>query len=168
MGFTATPYYDDSTLVLLKKKLISLVCRPSRSVPMRISDISVDYHDSFITWKSIRLELARTEEFPEGSASRAYLLRLPLDQNDLIDEQALGSAPAMATVQRHWPNQPDVSGYVIRTSIGWALAYESGDSHSGNVFHLDPHPIRIGEQITVTEPDGRKLPFRVSSLKQLN
>ena len=42
-----------------------------------------------MNWRSIRLELARTKEFPEGSASRAYLLRLPLDEKGLIDEQAL-------------------------------------------------------------------------------
>jgi hypothetical protein len=42
-----------------------------------------------MTWKSIRLELARTKEFPEGSASRAYLLRLPLDDRGRIYESAL-------------------------------------------------------------------------------
>ena len=31
-----------------------------------------------MTWKTIRLELARTPEYPEGSAAHAYVLRLPL------------------------------------------------------------------------------------------
>jgi len=121
-----------------------------------------------MSWKSIRLELARTEEFPEGSASRAYLLRLPLDEQGLIDEAALGRSPAMATVHRHWPNEPDLSGYVVRTPKGWALSYELGDSDDELVFHLESHPIRMGEYITLTEPDGRRLPFKVTSLKQLN
>lgn len=121
-----------------------------------------------MNWKSIRLELARTREFPEGSASRAYLLRLPLDDSGQIDELALGSSPALATVHRHWPNEPDLSGYVVRTPDGWALSYEPGDGDDEAVFHLESHPIRVGEYLTLTEPDGRKLPFRVVSLKQLN
>lgn len=123
---------------------------------------------SAMNWKSIRLELARTREFPEGSASRAYLLRLPLDEKGLIDERALGSSPALATVHRFWPNQPDLSGYVVRTPNGWALSYEPGEDDDEAVFHLETHPIRIGEYITLTEPDGTRLPFRVASLKQLN
>ena len=119
-------------------------------------------------WKSIRLELARTSEFPEGSASRAYLLRLPLDEDGLIDERALASSPALATVHRFWPNEPDRSGYVIRTALGWAMSYEPGEEDDETVFHLETHPIRLGEYITLTEPDGSRLPFRVASLKQIN
>ena len=121
-----------------------------------------------MNWKSIRLELARTREFPEGSASRAYLLRLPLNPDGLIDECALVRSPALATVHRYWPNEPDMSGYVIRTPNGWAVSYEPGEEDDETVFHLETHPIRIGEYITLTEPDGRRLPFRVASLKQLN
>src|SRR5580765_7738714 len=62
-------------------------------------------HDRRMNWKSIRLELARTPEFPEGSASRAFLLHLPLDQDGLIDEEVLRDAPARATVHRFWPNE---------------------------------------------------------------
>ena len=121
-----------------------------------------------MNWKSIRLELARTKDYPEGSASRAYLLRLPLDEDGLIDEQALRRSPALATVHRHWPNEPDMSGYVIRTPNGWALSYEPGEDDDEAVYHLETHPLRMGEYITLTEPDGRQLPFRVASLKQLN
>lgn len=121
-----------------------------------------------MNWKSIRLELARTKEFPEGSASRAYLLRLPLDEQGLIDECALKQSPALATVHRYWPNERDLSGYVIRTPKGWAISYEVGEDDDETVFHLETHPIRVGEYITLTEPDGRQLPFRVSSLNQLN
>ena len=121
-----------------------------------------------MSWNSIRLELARTGDFPEGSASRAYLLRLPLDEAGLIDERALGREPAMATVHRFWPNEPDRSGYMIRTPGGWAMSYEPGEEDDETVFHLETHPIRIGEYVTLTEPDGRRLPFRVAALKQLN
>lgn len=123
---------------------------------------------SDMNWKSIRLELARTREFPEGSANRVFLLRLPLDDSGLIDERALRLSPAMATAHRFWPNEPDRSGYVVRTPGGWAVSYEPGEADDEAVFHLETHPIRIGEYLTLTEPDGRQLPFRVASLKQVN
>jgi len=121
-----------------------------------------------MNWQSIRLELARTVEFPEGSASRAFLLHLPLDEDGLIDEETLQGAPVRATVHRFWPNERDQAGYVIRTPRGWAFSYRPGEEDDEAVFHLETHPIRIGEYLTLTEPDGRRLPFRVASLKQLN
>lgn len=121
-----------------------------------------------MNWKSIRLELARTSDFPEGSASRAFLLHLPLDEGGLIDERSLGNAPAKATVRRFWPNERDQAGYVVRTPRGWALSYRPGDEDDEIVFHLETHPIRIGEYVTLSEPDGHQLPFRVASLRQLN
>ena len=39
-----------------------------------------------MNWKTIRLELAATREFPTGSAGRAFLLRLPLRDDGSIDE----------------------------------------------------------------------------------
>ncbi len=120
-----------------------------------------------MNWQSIRLELARTSDFPEGSASRAYLLRLPLDDHGLIDASAHGQTPERATVHRFWPNQPDMSGYVIDTPRGWAFSYEIGDGDDETVFHLETHPMRIGEYVTLTEPDGQRLPFRVAGLKSL-
>ena len=118
-------------------------------------------------WQSIRLELARTPEFPQGSASRAYLLHLPLDQNGLIDEAALRGSPSLATVRRFWPGQPDRSGYVVGSPGGWAFSYEIGEDDDETVFHLETHPIRVGEYVTLTEPDGERLPFRVAKLREL-
>jgi hypothetical protein len=119
------------------------------------------------SWISVRLELARTPEYPVGSASRAYLLHLPLDQDGLIDEAALGDSPSLATVRRFWPGRPDLSGYVIRTSKGWAFSYKVGEDDDETVFHLETHPIRIGEYVTLTEPSGERLPFRVARLREL-
>jgi hypothetical protein len=127
-----------------------------------------DRHIGCMNWKSIRLELARTREFPEGSASRAILLHLPLDKDGLIDEETLRRAPVRATVHRFWPNESDQAGYVIRTPRGWALSYRPGEEDDEIVFHLETHPIRMGEYVTLTEPDGRQLPFRVASLRELN
>lgn len=119
-----------------------------------------------MNWNNIRLELARTKEFPEGSASRAYLLRIPLDDQGLIEERSLRAAPARATVRRFWPNEPDMSGHVIRTPSGWALCYRIGEAHEEAIFHLEMHPLRLGEYVTLTEPGGETSSFRVASIRQ--
>ena len=121
-----------------------------------------------MNWQSIRLELARTPDFPRGSASRAYLLHLPLNDRGLIDEPSRELCPGRATVRRFWPNEADLSGYVIRRNDGWAFSYMPGEEDDEPIFHLENHPIRLGEYLTLTEPDGRRLPFRVASVKDLN
>ena len=115
-------------------------------------------------WKIIRLELARTPEFPDGSPSRAFLLRLPLFDDGLIDGDAIAQDPARATVKRLWPNEPDQQGYVIRHGPGWAFSYAVGEDDDEDLFHLESHPLRQGEYVTLTEPEGRAFPFRVMSL----
>jgi hypothetical protein len=112
-------------------------------------------------WTLVRLELAWTPEFPEGSASRAFILRVPLDRDGLIDETSLAKAPAMATVRRFWPNEPDQTGYIVRNGSGWAFSYALGEADDEKLFHLASHPLRAGDYVTVTEPDGEPNPFRV-------
>ena len=114
-----------------------------------------------MNWKSIRLELARTSDFPEGSASRAFLLHLPLDEGGLIDERSLGNAPAKATVRRFWPNEPDQTGHLIRHGRAWVFSYAVGDEDDERLYRLEDHPLRIGDYVTLTEPDGSRFPFRV-------
>ena len=112
-------------------------------------------------WKLVRLELARTPEFPAGSASRAYMLRLPLRDDGLIDSTEMAANPAMASVRRFWPNEPDQQGYLLRKGDGWAFSYAIGEDDDEGVYHLESHPITLGEYVTLTEPDGTRLPFRV-------
>ena len=116
-----------------------------------------------LKWNIVRLELARTPEFPAGSASRAYMLRVPLDATGLIDEAAIAKRPAMATVRRFWPNEPDQTGYLVRNKQGWAFSYELGDEDDEKLFHLEAHPMRLDDYVTITEPDGTAFPFRVVS-----
>lgn len=119
-------------------------------------------------WKIIRLELARTPEFPEGSPSRAFLLRLPLYDDGLIDREEVRRNPAMATVKRFWPNEPDQQGYAIHTGKAWAFSYAAGEEDDEVLFHLETHPLLQGDYVTLTEPDGRQLPFRVTRINGVN
>lgn len=117
-----------------------------------------------MNWKTVRLELARSSDFPKGSASRAYLLRLPLDDRGAIDAPAVLSDPGHATVRRFWPNERDRSGRIVPTSDGWAVSYDPGDSDDEGLYRLETGVLSLGGEVRVTEPDGRLLPFRVASL----
>ncbi|MEH6758047.1 MAG: hypothetical protein V7676_11080 [Parasphingorhabdus sp.] len=121
-----------------------------------------------MTWKTIRLELARTAEHPNGSPAHAYVFRVPLDDAGLIEPQALHDAEKRPVVRRFWPGEQDQSGVVITTDTeeggkGWAFSYRVGDDDDEVIFGLQNHPIKIGEYLTITETDGSKLPFRVIS-----
>lgn len=114
-----------------------------------------------MAWKTIRLELARTPEYPEGSAAHAYVLRLPLDDNGLIDRSLLKHPDQRPVVRRLWPDEPDQQGVVIPVRGGWAFSYAPGEDDDEGIFHLEDHPIRIGAYLTITETDGERSPFKV-------
>ncbi len=118
-----------------------------------------------MSWNNIRLELASASLFPQGSLHRWYLLHLPLEASGLIDEEMVRAAPRCATVRRFWPSQPDLRGYVIKMPSGWAFAYDAREEGDETVFRLDARPMRIGECIMLTEPDGGRLPFRVTDVQ---
>lgn len=119
-----------------------------------------------MTWTTIRLELARTSDFPNGSPAHAYVLRLPLTQEGTVDAHEFDAQPALATVRRFWPGEPERSGYIIHKRNGWAFSYALGEDDDENIFHLESHPLRIGDYLTLTEPDGDKWPYQVKSCTQ--
>jgi hypothetical protein len=115
----------------------------------------------------IRFDLARTRDFPEGSRERCYLLRVPLDDQQIVDRKALAAAPGRATVLRSWPDAPDMTGYLVHKRKGWAFSYAPGDADDEPLFHLEAHPLREGEYVTVTERDGTPLAFEISLCQAL-
>jgi hypothetical protein len=116
-----------------------------------------------VSWKTIRLELASTPEYPDGSATRSYLVRLPLDESGSVDAAALIARPGQATVRRFWPCEPDRSGLVEPGPDGWVLRC-NGRRNEPRISTLEARPFRLGEDLTIAEADGTRLPFRVASI----
>lgn len=143
---------------------------------MRIQDWELLAQLGLMKWKVIRLELASNWEFPRGSAGRSYLIRLPVTEDGVIDAVTLESQPARATVRRYWANEADMLGYLVHTPLGYAIRYEANDNSKLNgssdsnghadqpLFQFGAESIKMGEQIFLTEPDGRQLRFRIASL----
>ncbi|MFK7841877.1 MAG: hypothetical protein AB8B54_06410 [Sphingorhabdus sp.] len=116
-----------------------------------------------MTWKTIRLELARTAEHPNGSEAYSYVFRVPLDDSGNIEPETLKAAEKRPVVRRFWPSEADQAGVVIASPKGWAFSYKVGEDDDEVIFRLKDHPLAVGEYLTITEPDGRELPFRVIS-----
>jgi hypothetical protein len=114
-----------------------------------------------MTWKTIRLELARTPRFPEGSSAHAYVLRLPVDDNDCLEKARLRHPDERPIVRRFWPGEADREGVVIPKGRGWVFSYAVGDADDEALFHLEDHIIAEGQYLTITETNGEKLPFRI-------
>ena len=117
-----------------------------------------------MSWNTFRLELAQTDEFPRGSVSRAYLVRVPVDESGMIDEDAILANPRRATVRRFWASQADQNGHVARTADAWCFCF-IGQNGDQAICRLGCEPLRTGAHITVTEADGVPLPFRIASMR---
>lgn len=115
-----------------------------------------------MNWRSIRLELGSTREFPAGSVSRAYLLRLPLDERDSVDAAAFVANPSRATVRRHWSTEADQQGVLVASGPDWKLRC---DGKPERVLKLNGTPLRLGLQVSMIEPDGTVLPLKIASIK---
>jgi hypothetical protein len=49
----------------------------------------------------------------------------------------------------------------VRNGQGWAFSYAVGDEDDEKLFHLEAHPMRLDDYVTITEPDGATFPFRI-------
>jgi hypothetical protein len=113
-------------------------------------------------WKNIRLELAKMPAFPDGSASRAYMLHVPLREDGTIDEQALLENPAFAGFRRFWPNEPDRSGRLVRAGSGWALSLSTTDGEV--LLPIEAGRLLPGDHVTIDKRAGGNWRFRVVDL----
>jgi hypothetical protein len=115
--------------------------------------------------RKVRLELARTPEFPEGNPACGYELVLPLDRNGLLDASEWRQHPAACTVRRFWEGAEDEKGQLIHTrQRAWAFSYVEGEEDDEPLYRLETHQLKAGEYVSVREHDGITRPFRVVSV----
>ncbi|MGE0255199.1 MAG: hypothetical protein AB7N54_12465 [Alphaproteobacteria bacterium] len=118
--------------------------------------------------KHIRLELARTPEFPQGDPRHGYEFTAPLDAMGRIDLAEFRKQREKCTVLNFVPGKDDEHGHLVHTRGGrWAFHYdldsEPADDEPG--YRFDQHTFRVGEYVSITEHDGETRPFRVVSVK---
>jgi len=111
----------------------------------------------------IRLELARTDEFPEGSHNHGYELTAPVDAQGRLDVKKWRQGRGRSTVRRFWQGEDDEFGDLIKTRDGWAFSYAPGEEDDEAIYRLESHVFAEGSYFSVTEHDGKTRPFKVVS-----
>lgn len=118
-------------------------------------------------WSRVRIALARTPQFPQGSSSHAYELIVPLAEDNRIDQAAFKAFPARASVQHVVPNRPAKRGAILLRNGRYAFSYAPGDADDEAIYHSENHPLGIGDYVTIMEPGKEAQPYRVESVTPL-
>jgi hypothetical protein len=121
--------------------------------------------------KRIRLHLARSKEFPEGSARHGYEFVAPLDAKGHIDAALWRQHRDNCRVRRFWNDEPEQIGRVLHKPGGaeharWVFDYDesrSDDDEAG--YRFGAHAFVPGEYVSITEDDGDVHTFRVVSVE---
>lgn len=116
-----------------------------------------------MNWKTVRLELSRKSSATRGSPSRAFLIRVPLDDLGAIDAAELARDPMRATVLRTWSSEPDQFGHIERADGHWL--FRCPRKLGEDVYRMPAVPLGLHNQITVEDPSGSARPFTVASVR---
>jgi hypothetical protein len=121
--------------------------------------------------KRIRLELARSKQFPMGSASHGYEFVAPLDSKGHIDPHLWQKYRQHCGVRRFWNGADE--------EIGRLTHKPGGAEHARRVFDYDPgktdddeagyrfgvHAFAPGEYVSVAGHEGESHTFKVVSVE---
>jgi hypothetical protein len=118
-----------------------------------------------MTLMHIRIELARTPEFPSGNPERGYEFVAPLQKDGHIDAAAWKNLRQHCLVTRFFDGDRSAPGRLRRVGKGWQFDFDPArDEDDEALFKLDRHPLRPGKYLSVTEDVGGRQPFRVVSV----
>jgi hypothetical protein len=118
-----------------------------------------------MTFKRIRLELARSHNHPQGSARHGYEFTVPLSADGTIDEAQFDAAKGIWSVLRFWEGEDDEHGTVVRAKRGFTFSYEPGDEDDEDAFRFAQRAFKSGEYLSVKGHDGHDHTFRVVSVR---
>ena len=120
---------------------------------------------SDVSLSRIRLELARTPDFPTGSAWHGYEFVAPLTDDGQVDRNTWSEVKEICHVTRFWGDEPEEHGQFVHIGSGWCFKYPKGDPvERETLFKLDRHRFTPGGYVTVKEPDGEQRPFRIVAM----
>jgi hypothetical protein len=115
---------------------------------------------------TVTLALAAGPGFAEGSAEHRYEIELALDAGGRPDAAAWAEDPEPWRARRIAPGLDPAEGDVQHDpDHGWSIRFfgraAEGPDAPETAFDCGPDPVRPGEHVTVTEPDGVQFTYRV-------
>ena len=122
-------------------------------------------------FKRIRLNLARSKEYPQGSARHGYEFIAPLDARGHIDPGLWKTHRELCRVRRFWEGQQDEIGGIVHKPGGaeharWIFDYNvarADDDESG--YRFGAHAFTPGEYVSIRGDDGKMHTFEVISVE---
>jgi hypothetical protein len=121
----------------------------------------------------IVLHLARSREFPDGSARHGYEIIAPLDANGPLDGEAWKAVRDQCRVRRFWAGEPDREAILAHRAGGaegatWLIDYDGSsefDDEAG--YRLGSHVLADREYVSIKDPDGHLHTFRVTNVEPI-
>jgi hypothetical protein len=116
--------------------------------------------------KTIRLNLARTKDFPNGSERHGYRFTAPLDASGHLDPEEWKKQRDRCRVVRFWGGEEEDIGHLVHRPGGsWGFRYDlSGDEGDEAGFKLSAHQFTRGEYVSIRDEDGDLHTFLVASI----
>jgi hypothetical protein len=120
--------------------------------------------------KRIRLNLARSKEFPNGSTRHGYEFVAPLDSSGHIDPTLWRAQREHCGVRRFWDGDEQL-GKLVHKPGGqehsrWVFDYDDSaeeDDEAG--YRFAAHAFRPGEYVSIRDEDGEMHTFQVISVE---
>jgi len=111
---------------------------------------------------TIRLELGRTADAPEGDARHSYEFVAPLNRDGHLDITEWTTQKERCGVRSFRPGHAERRGMLRHVGRGWRFDYLPGRTDDDEpFFKLDRHIIAPGLYVSITEEDGIERPFRI-------
>jgi hypothetical protein len=116
--------------------------------------------------KRIRLELARTREFPQGNPNCGYEFIAPLREDGQFDAESWKRHREDCIVRRFWQGEDDQHGMLVHGPGGrWKFSYVPDEEDDDEpIFKFNRHVMKQGEYISITDYDGVARPFHIISV----
>lgn len=121
--------------------------------------------------KRITLNLARSRDFPSGSAEHGYEFVAPLDAKGHIHPRLWHDYCTQCRVRRFWDGDDEQNGQLVHKPGGaehvrWVFDYDPGrveDDKSG--YRFGAHTFAPGEYVSIADGKGAIHTFKVASVQ---
>ena len=119
--------------------------------------------------RRIRLNLARTKAFPDGSKRHGYEFVAPLAADGHIDAETWKETRNLCRVRRFWGDEAHDIGHLVRRPGGsWAFRYDiAGDEDDEAGYRFGAHAFNVGEYVSIRDEDGDLHTFQVVTVQSV-
>jgi hypothetical protein len=119
-----------------------------------------------VALRKITLNAARSKEFPDGSIRHGYDFIAPLTEDGHIDLEAWKKRRGECFAHRFWADEPSMRGLLVHRAGGsggstWTFEWNGDKNQEEEGYRFGDHAFRVGEYVSVREPDGQMFTFRV-------